>query len=294
MGSLDLLGKKCCNLSNPRDFYTGVRLPQEALPNNIILFPRFQNTHMLENDFYAHHHRMVLIVALEGSGQVCIDAQSFHLSAGEALAIFPFQFHAYPELSPDFNWLFITFETVEAEGLASPLRSTGPRTLAPFDLALLDEIFDCWFAPVRQPLLAHHVGVLLARLAASQITPAPRNTLSRPELLLKVNDLALAYIGKGPFGIDDLARRLNTSESHLRARFRESTGLSLGQHLRGLRLKKSCHLLRSTSASITEVALGCGFDSVYSFSRAFKTAWGLTPKEYRKGGSPVWHQKSPR
>ncbi len=289
MGILHQLGKKCTKLATPKNFYTGVTVPSEALPNNIILFHRDAQTlgrGQLDRQGH-HHHRMVLILSFQGSGNIYLDSHGFRLSPGEGIAIFPFQFHAYSDISQPLNWLFITFEVPDSEGVLTALRNTGPRKLTPFDLTLVNEILDCWFSPTRQSLLAPHLGLLLQRLAGAKALPALQSKRAFSELLLKINNLALAQIGKQPFGIDDLARQLNTSESHLRARFREETGRSLGQHLRKLRLQKSCYLLRSTKLPITEVALRCGFDSVYSFSRAFKAAWGLPPKDYRKGKSPL-------
>ena len=98
--------------------------------------------------------------------------------------------------------------------------------------------------------------------------------------MARVNRYALPRLDK-PLPISRLATALGESESHLRARFREATGGSLGRHLRQLRLQKACQLLHTTELNITEVAERCGFDSVYSFSRTFKTGCGVSPRVYR-------------
>jgi transcriptional regulator GlxA family with amidase domain len=85
-----------------------------------------------------------------------------------------------------------------------------------------------------------------------------------------------------PFGTNDLALALNISESHLRARFRRETGMSLGHYIRRTRLTHAASLLWESSYRITEVAARCGFGSVYAFSRAFKREYGLSPKAYRQ------------
>ena len=71
------------------------------------------------------------------------------------------------------------------------------------------------------------------------------------------------------------------SPSHLRTRFRASCGVSLGKHMRELRLERACGLLRMTTARISEIADQCGFSSLFSFSRAFRVRHGLSPKAYR-------------
>jgi len=84
-------------------------------------------------------------------------------------------------------------------------------------------------------------------------------------------------------GAKEIARSLAMSVSHVRARFRASCGVSLGRHLRRLRLEKACGLLRLSQSRVFEVAEECGFASIYSFSRAFRVAYGVSPLAYRHG-----------
>ena len=67
-------------------------------------------------------------------------------------------------------------------------------------------------------------------------------------------------------------------------RFRESCGVSLGRHLRRLRLEKACGLLRMSTNRVSEISEQCGFTSVFSFSRAFHHTYGVSPSDYRRGG----------
>ena len=48
------------------------------------------------------------------------------------------------------------------------------------------------------------------------------------------------------------------------------------------RLEQSCRLLRTTSLSIQEVAEQTGYSNPLTFSKVFKNAYGLSPKNYRK------------
>lgn len=54
-------------------------------------------------------------------------------------------------------------------------------------------------------------------------------------------------------------------------------------HLRGLRLDEARRRLCETSATITDVAFGVGFNDVDTFTRAFRRAHGLPPREWRHG-----------
>ncbi|MFI5337171.1 MAG: AraC family transcriptional regulator, partial [Opitutales bacterium] len=44
--------------------------------------------------------------------------------------------------------------------------------------------------------------------------------------------------------------------------------------------------LRLTPNRVTEIAEQCGFNSIYSFSRAFRAAFGQSPVGYRQSVGP--------
>ena len=63
--------------------------------------------------------------------------------------------------------------------------------------------------------------------------------------------------------------------------FRRHTGRSLSDFLIGIRLQAACRELSTTSRSVLEIALGCGFTQVSFFNRAFRRTMGCSPSEYR-------------
>lgn len=98
---------------------------------------------------------------------------------------------------------------------------------------------------------------------------------------LQVNHAAQKLRPAAPT-IRELAADLGMSQSNLRTRFRNSCGVSLGKHMRDLRLERACGLLRMTPARVSEIAEQCGFNSLFSFSRAFSVRYGVSPKAYRE------------
>jgi len=81
--------------------------------------------------------------------------------------------------------------------------------------------------------------------------------------------------------LDGVAERLGLSRRHFTQLFRKAAGCSWLEHLRALRLQHAQHLLRTTERSIPMVAFECGFDDLSTFYRAFKTATGQAPGEWR-------------
>ena len=68
----------------------------------------------------------------------------------------------------------------------------------------------------------------------------------------------------------------------LKAVFKSVYGNSLASHIREHRMERAAELLRGTDLSILEIARQVGYDSQSKFSTAFREAYGLLPKEYRR------------
>jgi AraC-like DNA-binding protein len=122
----------------------------------------------------------------------------------------------------------------------------------------------------------------------AELTPPPAPTAGGASSTLgpQIN-LALQRHRPTTPTISQLAGELGMSPSHLRTRFLASCGVSLGKHMRELRLERARGLLRMSPARISEVAEQCGFSSLYSFSRAFSARYGISPSECRKAGSTI-------
>jgi transcriptional regulator GlxA family with amidase domain len=85
-----------------------------------------------------------------------------------------------------------------------------------------------------------------------------------------------------PLVLDHLARTVRLSRSRFAHLFREQTGVSPGRYLRDLRLARSRELLETTLLSVKEVMAAVGFNDPSHFSRDFSTAFGVSPREWRK------------
>ena len=269
-------------LPSPQHPLHGRRATPLFLPDNIICFRRVGAADLNRPQRgRALHHRHVLILALTTDVTVCVDDRAIRLHAGEGLLVFPFQFHHYmdPERL-ELNWLFVTFELADTSELL-PLRFR-PFIITPALQQLAGELVTAYLSTGEADLTTLLLALLLAR--ARQAEPARRHNhlpTGAPGLIPQVNQLAL---GKDePLSVKEIARALGISISHLRARFRASCGVSLGRHLRRLRLERACGLLRLSERRVSEVGEVCGFSSIYSFSRAFHSAYGVSPLAYRRG-----------
>lgn len=85
-----------------------------------------------------------------------------------------------------------------------------------------------------------------------------------------------------PLYLKQVARHAGMSEVSLSRYFRSRTGKTFPAYLNELRVARVCRLLVETDATVTEIALSCGFDSMANFDRQFSRLHGCPPTTYRQ------------
>lgn len=86
-----------------------------------------------------------------------------------------------------------------------------------------------------------------------------------------------------------VAQAAGYSERHGGRLFRQATGKGLGEYIRLLRLSAAAQALadKAVQGSVLDAALSCRYDTHEGFTKAFSSAFGISPKAYRKGGRPI-------
>jgi AraC-like DNA-binding protein len=123
--------------------------------------------------------------------------------------------------------------------------------------------------------------------------------------LLRVRDAMAAEVGAaaalagpaspaGPHGLgglpgldgldnlDTMARAACFSKFHFLRLFRQAYGATPGRYRSQLRLERARTLLETTGRSVTDICLDVGFESLASFSGAFRKHTGESPQRYRR------------
>ena len=113
--------------------------------------------------------------------------------------------------------------------------------------------------------------------AAAVVRGAPR--------LAEARRLADGRLDDPSFTVAHWAQALSISERYLRLLFAAASETPV-RYLWRSRLARAAERLQAggDEASITAIALGCGFSDSAHFSRAFRAAYGLAPRDYRQRG----------
>ncbi len=85
-----------------------------------------------------------------------------------------------------------------------------------------------------------------------------------------------------PVDIEALAKAMYLSRTHLAAKFKKETGITLTDFVLKEKTEEAKRLLRYSDKSVLAISSFLGFSSQSHFSRVFKKYTGKTPQEYRQ------------
>lgn len=79
-----------------------------------------------------------------------------------------------------------------------------------------------------------------------------------------------------------IAQKMCLSEMTLYRRIKDYIGKRPSEFIRGIKLNRAAHLLKTTDRTVQEIMFDCGFNNKSYFYRTFSNTYGKSPKEYRK------------
>ena len=121
---------------------------------------------------------------------------------------------------------------------------------------------------------------LIARGRLAQGSPEGRAAL-RAGFLHAAREIMIRDLHRPDLSSATVAAELAISLRQVHVLF-EPTGLSFARSLTAMRLKEARRLLGLTPArQVADIAYACGFDSIATFYRVFRSAYGMTPGDVR-------------
>ena len=127
-----------------------------------------------------------------------------------------------------------------------------------------------------------------ALIASSSVDPAATSMVTSAGVMV-ITGIASPLINRRPGAhidggvtLDDLARACDLSKRHFTRAFRQSTRMAPYQWLQYRRMEKAKQLLKTSFASLSVIALDCGFADQSHFTRTFSRLVGVTPGIWRR------------
>jgi AraC-like DNA-binding protein len=141
-------------------------------------------------------------------------------------------------------------------------------------------------------VLADVTDLVVALLSAWGDDSEVVRTSVQRSLMLRIKDHIDRRLADPTLGPAEIAAAVNISTRYLHRLF-AAEDRSVGQYVRGLRLQRCRRDLldpRLADRSVAAIAFGWGFGDLSGFNRAFKAAYGVTPRELRGPASASAHR----
>lgn len=184
---------------------------------------------------------------------------------------------------------------VESKALGGKIRQPDRFCSLQFDAAsgagglfadmlhLIPGRFDAMSAETRSTVGQQLVDLLVLALKADERTLTTGNSTVREAHLTRIESFIRRHMSDSELDPETIARGCGISTRYLHELFRD-TNQTLGSWVRDQRLSAAREALRDPAnrQTVAEIAYRWGFGDQAQFSRAFKSAFGAPPKEFRE------------
>lgn len=211
------------------------------------------------------------------------------LGEGEGFLIFPGQVNTYvADLDDPWEYVWVEFDGIHVK---DDLEAVGLTPSSPVYRSLSSELRARMVEEMRylvanreaSPLhLIGHTYLFLDYLLRSVDHPAEQPTGRLQGFYIRE---ALDFVKEHyqeEITVEDIARCTGLNRSYFGKVFKSATGKSPQQYLIGYRMAKASELLKLTALPVAEVGRAVGYPNQLHFSRAFKAAYGVPPREWRR------------
>lgn len=257
------------------------------------------------------HHNVEILKVVKGSYTVELNLEEYVLKAGDICFINSGELHQIEGKERDtihnvliFNphILEFVYEDEVQEGFIEPFLahvSSLPRIVGAEDelYGRISGLFDQavglaleeksgWYFKVKLLLMEmlYEAGRSGRMVSLSSIQSASeKERIDRYKRIISYMEEHFAE----KVSLEQLAGEAQCNPQYLCHFFKEIAGVSPIQYLINYRIEQAREMLADTTKTVLEVSLDCGFENVSYFIRQFKKATGGTPREFRRGQTPL-------
>ncbi|MDD6036677.1 MAG: AraC family transcriptional regulator [Lachnospiraceae bacterium] len=216
------------------------------------------------------------------------ETQTYSIKSGQGFLIFPGQITTYyADQNLPWEYMWIEFDGLRVKGALdltelsanSPVYRSHSKDLRE---QLKNEMLYIVHHAKESPFhLIGHLYLFLDYLTQSARSTKPVQSSRMSDYYIKEAINFIEQNFQNDLTIEDIAAVCGINRSYFGKIFRNTIGRSPQEFLMNYRMVKATELLKLTSLSIADIGSAVGYENQLHFSRAFKTIYGVSPREWR-------------
>lgn len=242
---------------------------------------------------YARNHYLFHYV-ISGAGTLQStdsrgDTREYRIKSGQGFLISPKQINTYfADEEHPWEYVWVEFdglkvkEAMELAGLTfdQPLYRSNARDLS--QLLKEELLYIAQHADASPFHLIGHMYLILDYLTRSSSSRKLLQSGRLRDYYIREATHFVEQNFQNDISVEDMAAACSLNRSYFGKIFREAVGKSPQEFLISYRMNKAAELLKLTKLSIGDISNAVGYANQLHFSRAFKSVYGISPKQWRR------------
>ena len=230
---------------------------------------------------------------ISGTGTLMADnaageTQTYQIRSGQGFLIFPGQINTYiADASIPWEYVWLEFDGLRVKEVVD-LTSLSPddpvyrsHSKDKRELMMNEMLYIAHHAEQSPFHLIGHLYLFLDYFLESCRNTQPVSSGRMSDFYIKEAISFIEQNFQNHITVEDIAAFCGVNRSYFGKVFHRAVGKSPQEFLISYRMAKAAELLRMTSLSIADVGNAVGYDNQLHFSRAFKSVYGTSPKNWR-------------
>ena len=263
-----------------------------------VRFDYFNSTKKINaSSFSFHTHTLYEVYFIEnGEMEVCFEEDVLKLKKHDVLVIAPNTVHRVKSCSREFKRFNIRF-LLNTDSNSNQIKPyflyEKPKTIIDEIFSSIDKIYE-HMPKINEEWkffrIKSYFSIIVSYIVESLLPSKNTNVKNSKNYATKNNKIEQRIVIDNFFSdnllglvtIEDLAKELNYSKTHVNRLLKSYFNMSFSEKLDQTRLQSAKLYLRESKEPIYKIAERCGYSTLRGFETFFKKYTGILPKEYRK------------
>lgn len=231
------------------------------------------------------HSALEIVYVTEGTLELGMGIELFHMETGDIGFIFPDVIHHYQVLGSGVSKAYyIQILPSMIGAFLDKLQSYAPKCPVVTKDKISAEVLNAITAVARtneteEMIVEAYVQIILAK-CLPKLSLVEKQCVGSTDLVYQVVSYIAAHF-REEVSLHKMASDLGVSKYVLSRTFSRTFHRTFSQYLNDTRMNCAVHYLETTNDNILDISMECGFDSQRTFNRVFKDRYHMTPSEYR-------------